>query len=68
MMRNAGIDAIMVVSTDWGNLNKTTYYLITVGKYDTEDAAEAMLDAVLDSIRSFGYSSAYVKYSGEYVG
>ncbi len=59
-----GIDSVVIVSTDWSNLNSEKYYVVTAGIYESEDTANDNLN----SIKSLGYGEAYVKYSGEYIG
>ena len=59
-----GIDSVVFVTTDWSNLNSEKYYVVAAGIYESED----MANDNLNSIKSAGYSDAYVKYSGEYIG
>ena len=61
---SSGLDAKVFVSSDWSNLNAEKYYVVTAGTYATEDEANANLSKV----QSAGYSDAYVKYSGDYIG
>lgn len=60
IIHNTEIGAIVLVSTDWENLNSDRYYVVTAGTYSTEAAAEK----ALKQVKSAGYSNAYVKYSG----
>lgn len=46
---------------NWINLNNEEWYVVTVGKYSSENEAEKQLSAVKEK-----YPDAYVKYSGEY--
>ena len=62
-LNNAGFEAEVFLTTDWSNLNKESYYVVTAGTYGTEGEANANLAAV----QSF-CSDAYVKYSGNYQG
>lgn len=62
-MRDNGFDASVVVTTDWSNLNKEKWYVVTAGKYDSKSDA----NAALKSVKKI-YKDAYVKYSGEYIG
>lgn len=59
-----GFDGRVFVSSDWDNLNPEKWYVITAGVYDTEQEAK---DA-LKEVKAAGYTDAYVKYSGEYIG
>ena len=45
----------------WSNLNDEEWYVVTAGKYSTENEANHQLSAVKKK-----YPDAYVKYSGEY--
>lgn len=45
----------------WNNLNDEEWYVVTAGKYSTENEANNHLSAVKKK-----YPDAYVKYSGEY--
>ena len=45
----------------WSNLNDEEWYVVTAGKYSTENEAIKKLSAVKKK-----YPDAYVKYSGEY--
>ena len=63
-LRNNGFQAASVfLTSDWNNLNKEPWYVVTAGVYQTEKEAKNSLSRV----RSY-YSDAYVKYSGTYVG
>ena len=59
-LQNWGYSAYMLVSSDWTNLNQDTYYVVTAGVYGSEAEARAALSGV----KSTGYESAYVRYSG----
>lgn len=54
-----GLDAFVVLTTDWSNLNSEPWYCVSIGSYATEDAAKA----ALSQARAV-YPDAYVKYSG----
>ena len=60
----SGIAGNVFVSNEWSNLNKDKFYVVSVGIYPTEEQAK---DA-LKTVKEQGYSSAYVKYSGNYLG
>ena len=62
-MNEFGLPAEIFVSTDWSNLNTEKWYVISAGVYGTEQAAKDMLDRVKKY-----KPSAYVKYSGEWIG
>lgn len=53
-------DATVVCTTDWGNLNKETWYSVTAGLYASEDVAVH----VVDQLKDRGISDAYARYSG----
>lgn len=59
-----GLDGNVYISNEWSNLNKERWYCVSAGKSLTEADAEKVLDAV----RNAGYSDAYIRYSGEYIG
>ena len=60
--RGKNLDASVTMTTDWYNLNSEPWYVITAGRYGSEDDAYGHLDYV----HSVGYGDAYVKYSGEH--
>lgn len=63
-LRNNGFSGASVfMTTDWSNLNREPWYVVTAGVYRTEAEAKSSLSRV----RAY-YSDAYVKYSGAYVG
>ncbi len=59
-----GLGAEVVRSDDWGELNSETWWCVTTGRYSDESQANAALSAAIGG----GYTSAYVKYSGEFIG
>ena len=58
-----GFDGYVITTTDWSNLNSEKWYVVTAGKYASENEAARQLDAVKEK-----YPDAYVKYSGAYTG
>ena len=60
-VRDQGFEADVVLTTDWSNLNSEPWYVVTAGRHDSEDQANALLGAV----QSAGWPDAYVKYSGD---
>ena len=56
-----GFNSYTEITTNWSNLNDEKWYVVTVGKYSTENEAIKKLSAVKKK-----YPDAYVKYSGEY--
>ena len=62
-MKEKGLPSEIFVTTDWSNLNKDKWYVISAGTYDTKESAENMLSKVQNH-----YSKAYIKYSGEWIG
>lgn len=61
-LRSKGLSAEVYVTTDWSNLNPEKYYVVSVGSYSTQEAAER----ALSDVQAAGYTNAYVKYSGEH--
>lgn len=51
------------ITTDWDNLNKEFFYVVTAGVYKTEEDAESYIDEV-----HLYYPDAYIKHSGNYTG
>ena len=52
------------ISSEWSNLNPEKWYCSSAGTCYTKSEAETVLDA----IQAAGYSDAYIKYSGNYIG
>ena len=63
-MTAKGFDSTIELTTDWSNLNDEEWYVVTTGMWRDREEAESMAS----SLRLAGYSDAYAKYSGEYVG
>ena len=59
-----GFDAEVFLTTDWSNLNDEPWFVVSLGCFDTEEAASGTLDRAHEA----GYADAYAKYSGDYVG
>lgn len=60
-LKDEGIgNGIVIMTTDWDNLNTEPWWVVSVGQYASEDAALS----VLENIKQHGYPNAYVKYSG----
>ena len=64
-LENAGLDESFTVFTpDFEGLNPEPFYVVTTGLYVSEsDAKESLLDA-----KAAGFSDAYVKKAGSYIG
>ncbi len=62
--RSAGLDAHMLLSNEWTNLNQNPYWVVAGAVASTEEEANSLLATV----QARGYSNAYVKYSGTYKG
>lgn len=60
---NEGVDARVFVTTDWSNLNRQKWYVISAGVYSSKEEANAALSAIQSQ-----YPDAYVKYSGSWQG
>ena len=60
-MREYGLPAEVLITTDWSNLNKEKWYVISAGRYASREEAEKALPQVKDY-----YDDAYIKYSGDY--
>lgn len=56
-----GFNSYIENTTNWSNLNNEEWYVVTAGKYSSENEAKNQLSAVKEK-----YPDAYVKYSGEY--
>lgn len=54
-----GLNAFVVLTTDWSNLNSEPWYCVSLGSYSSQDAANAALPQA-----QAAYADAYVKYSG----
>ena len=62
-LRNSGFpNAQVVCTTDWANLNKETWYSVTVGKFSSKSDA----DQAVSKLKSQGVTDAYSRYSGEH--
>lgn len=59
--RQAGYDAAVCITSEWGNLNSETWYVVTLCFAESESDA----NTVLERAKREGYADAYVKYSGE---
>ena len=62
-MEEKGLPAEIFVSSDWSNMNSEMWYVISAGTYETKAEAESMLPHVQDY-----YPSAFIKYSGAWIG
>ena len=59
-----GFAVEVFLTTDWDNLNSNPWYVVSLGCPDSEGTAQALLAQAQDA----GYSDAYIKYSGSYIG
>lgn len=59
-----GLPATVYVTSDWSNLNSDRWYVVAAYISFFEDETDMLLQAAKDA----GYSDAYVKYSGDYIG
>jgi len=57
------VNAQVLYTTDWSNLNSEPWYVVVAGAYATREEA----DALLPSVRNV-YPDAYVKFGGDYQG
>ena len=62
-MKEKGLPAQIVLTTDWSNLNTEPWFVITAGMYAEETEAKEALKTVKNS-----YPDAYIKYSGTFIG
>ena len=61
-LKDQGFDAKVYLTTDWSNLNKDPWYVVSAGEFCSEkEATEA-----LEHVKSAGYSTAYVKFTGDH--
>lgn len=56
------LPAEVYVSSEWTNLNPTTYYVVSIDHAQSE----AVANDLLAKAKAAGYSDAYVKYSGNH--
>lgn len=56
------IEGVIVISSEWSNLNSETWYCLSVGRYSTENEAKKALPDIQKA-----YSDAYIKYTGDYM-
>ena len=63
-LKEKGFDAVMLISSQWSNLNQETWYIVSAGSYTTKDAAQKDLP----SVQAAGYSDAYIKHTGDWKG
>ena len=59
---STGLNGVVIVTTDWSNLNSEKWYVVTAGQYETENEANDKLNEV-----QAYYPDAYVKYSGNHI-
>ncbi len=53
-------NSVMTMTTDWSNLNPEPWWVVSAGRYASEEQA----NSALSEIKQKGYTSAYVKYTG----
>ena len=58
-----GVEASLVITAEWSELDSELGYMIVAGSYQTEEEAKEHLSEVTQD-----YPEAYVKYSGDYEG
>ena len=64
-LEDAGfVNAPIIFTPDFSDLNPDPYYVVTAGLYSTRQEAQT----VLEGVKSAGFGDAYVKYAGEYTG
>ncbi len=59
-----GFNGQVFVSSEWKNMNRDKWYVVTSGSYTSEQSA----NAELQKVKNAGYPDAYVKYTGDYIG
>ena len=62
VVSSTGLNGVVIVTTDWSNLNSEKWYVVTAGQYETENEANDKLNEV-----QAYYPDAYVKYSGNHI-
>ena len=55
-----GFDAIVLLSSEWSEMNSKPFYCVSAGRCLDESEAEGLLA----NVKSEGYKDAYVKYTG----
>lgn len=63
-LKDMGFDGQVYISSEWSNLDPEKWYCASPGACATKSEAEAVLSAAHNA----GYSDAYIKYSGNYIG
>lgn len=59
-----GFEAELHISSEWRDLNQEKWYVVTTGRYETEEEANYDLPRVKDA----GFAGAYIKFTGDYMG
>ena len=59
-----GLHGTVFLTTDWSNLNPEPWYVVAAGYARAEPEAQSLCERV----HALGYTDAYVKYSGDYIG
>ena len=59
-----GYNAKVFLTTDWSNLNREPWYVVTAGVYASKEEAQSALPDIVANVAA----DAYVKYSGDYIG
>lgn len=60
-LKDKGLDAYCIYTPEWENLNRDSYWCVTVGKSASKERAEELIA----NVEQVGYKGAYVKYTGE---
>ncbi len=63
-LSEAGIDAQVLYTPDFAGLNPEPYYVVATRLYENE----ANVKELLDQIKAVGFSDAYIKETGAYIG
>ena len=63
-LKDKGLDAYCIYTPEWENLNRDSYWCVTVGKSASKERAEELIA----DVEQAGYKGAYVKYTGERLG
>ena len=62
-LKSHQLPAGVYLTTDWSNLNKEPWYVVSSGEFATKEEA----NIALEKVQAAGYKDAYIKYTGDYL-